>query len=474
MQKKYAYNWIEQNKSRITEISDAIWEFAEVGLQEFKSSKLQSEEMERYGFKTEMGVAGMPTAFVSSWGSGRPIIGYLGEFDALPGLSQKVVPYQEPLKEGRPGHGCGHNLLGTALVAAALASQAAMKKYDIKGTLKYFGCPAEETLVGKAFMARDGIFDDLDVALHWHSGSSNFVDQGSHNAMNSMKFHFYGRTAHGAGDPWHGISAVDAVQLMNHGVETLREHMIPEARIHYVIEDGGHEPNVVPAYARSWFYVRAPDRDTVDILYNKILKIADGSDMMVGSNHKVELLSAVYNRIPNTVLGDLVTNNLREIGPPTYTNEELRWAKQLAESYPKEMKIASLKRLSPSNWEEYIDVDLDTKIYDPKYDGLPRSSSTDVSDVSWIVPTIFFRTTASTLGSPGHSWQKVAISGMSIGHKGMLYGAKTAAGCTIDLLTNPKLISKAKEEFNKRRGGNVYECALPPNLKPPLTQLEQM
>ena len=474
MPKKEAFNWIDENKERIIEISDAIWEYAEVGLQEFKSSKLQAEEMEKYGFKVDMGVAEMPTAFVATWGEGKPVIGYLGEYDALPGLSQKAVPHKEPLEEGRPGHGCGHNLLGTTLLAAALATQAAMKKHGIKGTLKYFGCPAEETLVGKAFMARDGVFAGLDAAIAWHGGQSNVASLGSSNAMNSMKFHFHGRTAHAAGDPWHGISAVDAVQLMNTGVETLREHVIPDARIHYVIEDGGHEPNVVPAYARSWYYVRAPEREMVDMLYDRILKIADAADMMAGTTHEVKLLTAIYNLLPNRILVDLVTSNLREIGPPAYTAEELEWAKQLAKSIPREQKIGGLKMSKRPGWEELIDVDIDTTTPDPWNEGEVMGGSTEVADVSWITPTVFFTTASSVLGSPGHSWQITAAAGMSIGHKGMLYAAKAAAGVTLDLLTHPELIPKAKEEFDKMRGGKAYKCALPPDLKPPLTQLKPM
>jgi aminobenzoyl-glutamate utilization protein B len=472
--KEIAYKWIDDSEYRITEISDEIWKYAEVGLQEFKSAKLQADEMKKYGFKIEMGVAEMPTAFVATWGDGRPKIGYLGEYDALPGLSQKTVPYQEPFEEGRPGHGCAHNLLGTSLMAAALGAQKAMKENGVKGTLIYYGCPAEETLVGKAFMARAGLFDDLDVAIAWHGGQMNAAGMGSSNAMNSMKFHFYGRTAHGGGDPWNGISAVDSIELMNHGVEVLREHMIPEARIHYVIEDGGHEPNVVPAYARSWYYVRAPERDRVDYLYDRILKMADAADIMVGSTHKVDMLTAIYNLLPNRVLVDLVTKNLREIGPPTYTEEEREWAKKLAESIPKEKKIRSLKRSERPDWESLVDVYVDTTTPDPWTEGQVMGGSTEVGDVSWIIPTVFFTTASAVLGSPGHSWQITAASGMSIGHKAMLYAAKTAAGVTLDILSNPELVKKAREDFDMRRRGRVYKCALPADLKPPLDQLKPM
>lgn len=471
--KNNAINWIKENEKRITEISDKIWEYAEVGLQEIKSSKIQAEELEKHGFKIEMGVAGMPTAFVATWGEGKPVIGYLGEYDALPGLSQKAVPYKEPVKEGAPGHGCGHNLLGTTLMAGVIAAKTAMEKNGIGGTLKYFGCPAEETLIGKVFMQRDRIFDGLDIALAWHGGSGNYVWNASTLAMNSMKFHFNGRSAHAAADPHHGISAMDAVELMNMGVNMLREHVIQEARIHYVVEDGGHEPNVVPPYARSWYYVRAPHREEVDLIYEKILKIADGADMMVGTTHEVEFLVGASETIPNKILTELVTKDMREIGAPTYTQEEREWAKKLAESISPEMKRGALMASKRPDWEDLLDVDLDTTIPDPWAEGEVMPGSTDVAEVSWNTPTCFFTTTTSVLGSPGHSWQVVAAAGMSIGHKGMLFGAKTTACVTLDLLSHPELIKQAKEELEETRKV-PYKSPLPPDLKPPLDQLPRV
>ena len=470
--KAAAYNWIDQSRDKLVEISDQIWHFAEVGLREYRSAELQADFLREFGFQVEMGVAGMPTAFVATWGEGGPRIGYLGEYDALPGLSQKAVPEKEPLEEGRPGHGCGHNLLGTSLVGAVLGAQQAMKDHQLEGTLMYYGCPAEETLVGKAYMAREGVFDGLDAAIAWHGGDMNGAGMGSSNAMNSMKFHFQGRTAHGGSDPWDGISALDAVELMNHGVEVLREHMVPEARIHYVIEDGGHEPNVVPAYARSWYYVRAPEREMVDYLYARILKIADAADLMVGTTHEVELLTAVYSLLPNRVLADLVTGNLRQIGPPTYTEEEEHWARELAGAIPAETRLAKLKRSERPDWEDLVDVVIDTSTPDPWTEGQIMGGSTEVGDVSWLTPTVFFTTASAVLGSPGHSWQVAAAAGMSIGHKAMIYGAKTAAGVTLDLLSKPELVHSAREEFDTRRRGRTYQCALPADLAPPLDQLE--
>jgi aminobenzoyl-glutamate utilization protein B len=474
MSKQEAYKWIDENKETFIKISDKIWEYAEVGLQESKSAQLQAKVLKEDGFKIEMGVAEMPTAFVATWGEDKPVIGYLGEYDALPGLSQKTTPFKEPVKEAAPGHGCAHNLLGTSLMAAAMASKAVMEKHGLKGTLKYYGCPAEETLVGKAFMAREGLFDDLDAAIAWHGGESNYAGLGSSNAMNSFKVHFYGRTSHAGGDPWNGISAMDSVQLMNHGVECLREHMIPEARIHYVIEDGGHEPNVVAAYARSWYYVRAPERDMVEHIYEKILKIADGADLMTGTTHEIEVLTAIYNILPNKVLSDLITKNLREVGPPEYTAEEVEWAKEVAKTIPIEQKINMLKRSMRPDWEDLVDVDIDVTVPDPWDEGQVMGGSTEVGDVSWITPTVFFTTASAVLGSPGHSWQITAASGMGIGHKGMLWAGKATAGTTLDLLANPDILEAATKDFDRVRRGSVYKNALPADLKPPLHQLEQM
>ncbi|MEE8354246.1 MAG: amidohydrolase, partial [Candidatus Bathyarchaeia archaeon] len=257
--KQTAWTWIEDNKERLIEISDMIWGYAELGLVEERSAKLLADELESHGFKVERGVGGMPSAFYGVWGSGEPVIGIMGEYDALPGLSNKAVPRKEPLKEGAPGHGCGHNIHGTSGLAAAIALRYALEEQGTRATVKFYGTPAEENYDGKVFMARTGIFDEVDACLSHHPGSVNTAGLGSSNAMNSVKFHYYGKTAHAAGSPEQGRSSLDAVELMNIGVNYMREHVIEKARVHYVIEEGGGQPNVVPDYARTWYYIRAPE-----------------------------------------------------------------------------------------------------------------------------------------------------------------------------------------------------------------------
>jgi aminobenzoyl-glutamate utilization protein B len=468
--KKTAFDWVEGNRERIIEISDAVWGYAELGFVEFKSSKLLADELEAHGFSVERGVAGIPTAFVAKWGSGRPVIGVMGEYDALPGLSQKVVPHKEPIKEVAPGHGCGHNIHGTSGMSGAIAAKTAMEKAGIKGTIKFFGCPAEEMLSGKVWMVREGVFDGVDACLSHHPSSMNTAGLSSSNANNAVKFHFYGKTSHAAGSPEQGRSALDAVELMNVGVNFLREHVIQDARIHYIIEEGGGQPNVVPDYARSWYLVRAPERDQLEPIYNRILKIAEGAALMTETTLKVEFVKGIYNKIPSRALSELVTANMRQIGAPTYTKEEMRFAEEIAESITPEEKRDSLRKSKRPGWEELTDVLLDNTIPDAWNEGEVSHGSTDVSDVSWHTPTMEFGTTTYVLGTPGHSWQNVAMSGMSIGHKSLIFASKVIAASAIDLLTKPDLLKAAKEELDKRLMGRTYKPPVPPEAKPPLDQ----
>jgi len=468
--KKTAIDWIERNKEMIIEISDTVWGYAELGFVEFKSSKLLADELEAHGFSVERGVAGIPTAFVAKWGSGRPVIGVMGEYDALPGLSQKAVPHKEPIKEGAPGHGCGHNIHGTSGMSGAIAAKAAMEKAGMKGTIKFFGCPAEEMLSGKVWMVREGVFDGVDACLSHHPGSMNVAGLSSSNANNAVKFHFHGKTSHAAGSPEQGRSALDAVELMNVGVNFLREHVIQDARIHYVIEEGGGQPNVVPGYARSWYLIRAPERDQVEAIYQRILKIAEGAALMTETTLKVEFVKGIYNKIPSRTLSELVTANMREIGAPTYAKEEMRFAEEIATSITPEEKRDSLRKSKRPGWEELTDVLLDNTIPDAWNEGEVSHGSTDVSDVSWHAPTMEFGTTTYVLGTPGHSWQNVAMSGMSIGHKSLIFASKVIAASAIDLLTKPDLLKAAKDELDKRLMGRTYKSPVPLEAKPPLDQ----
>jgi len=466
--KDKAWKWIEENRDRLVEISDEIWGYAELGLVEYKSSKLLADELERHGFRVERGVAGMPTAFIATYGSGGPVIGINGEYDALPGLSQKPVPYKEPVVEGGTGHGCGHNIHGVSGLAGAIAVRVAMEKAGIPGTLKFYGCPAEENYDCKVFMVRAGLYEGVDACLSHHPGTTNTAGLSSSNAMNSVKFHFYGKSSHAAGSPEQGRSSLDAVELMNIGVNFMREHVIEKARIHYVIEAGGGQPNVVPDYARSWYYVRAPERDQVEQIYNWVLKIAEGAALMTGTTHKVEFLSGCYNVLPNEVLSEVVVMNMREIGAPGYTEEELEFARKIGETIPPEQKRDALRKSKIPHWEKYVDIDIATDILDPWNKSEVNAGSTDVSDVSWKTPTMEFSTATNVLGVPGHSWQEVACCGMSIGHKSLLFAGKTIAGAALDLMTKPELLKRAHDEFRERMKGSTYRSPIPDNVQPPL------
>jgi len=472
-EKEIALEWVQDNEKLLIDVHSKIWNFAEVGLQEFKTSKLIIDVLEKHGFSISKGVAGMPTAFVATFGSGSPVIGVMGELDALPGLSQKPVPYKEPLIEGSAGHGCGHHGYATSALGGILASKKAIEESNMTGTIKYFGCPAEETLVGKVFMVRDGIFDNLDACLGHHPGSMNTVSLRSGNAMNSVKFEFFGVASHAAGSPERGKSALDAVELMNIGVNFMREHVFQESRFHYVIEDGGHEPNVVPPYARSWYYVRATRRDLVEEYYDWILKIADGADLMARTTHNVKFLTGVHNGMPNRVLADLIVTNMKDIGAPTYNDEEISFAKELATSIPRSQKKADLIRLSDliPDALKLMDVNISTEIFEPYAEGTKGGGSSDVADVAWNTPTQQFSTSMFIVGSPGHSWQNVASGGTSIGHKSSIFASKIMAATVIDLLLKPVLLKKAKEELKTRLSGLVYKSPLPSDLKPPLDQL---
>ncbi len=464
-----AWSWIDRNKTHIIELSDEIWEYAELGLVEEKSMILLSGELEKHSFRVEKCVAGMPTAFVATWSNGKgPTIGLMGEYDALPGLSNKKVPWKEALRGGSPGHGCGHNIHGVTAVSAAIATQHTMKEKKITGTIKLYGCPAEENYDGKVFMVRAGLFKGTDACLSHHPGSFNTAGLSSSTAINSVKFHYYGKTSHAAGSPEQGRSALDAVELMNVGVNYLREHVIDKARIHYVIEEGGGQPNVVPDYARSWYYIRAPERDQVDHIFARIVKVAEGAAMMTETTLKVEFLTGVYNLLPSKMLSGVIVANMREIGVPSYTEEDLAFAAEIAKSFPREQKIDNLRKSKLPNWEKYIDVDIVEDVLDPWNEGEVSGGSTDVSDVSWQMPTIEFSTAAFVLGAPGHSWQTVACSGTSLGHKSLIFAAKTMAGAALDLLTKSELLVSVKEEHSKKMQGRKYSCAIPDDIGPPL------
>ncbi|HLT21175.1 MAG TPA: amidohydrolase [Thermomicrobiales bacterium] len=463
--------YLNQHYDHFAAKARAIWENPEIGLQEKFASQLIAEELEKNGFEITWGVGQMETAFVASWGEGRPIIGILGEYDALPGLSQDATPERKELVPGGPGHGCGHNLYGVGALGAALAMQAAMKATGTKGTVRYYGCPAEETLTGKTYMARDGVFDDLDASVTWHPGYANTVwSNGSSLAMNSFKVHFHGVAAHGAAAPHLGRSALDAAMLMDIGVNYLREHVEQDTRIHSVIENGGQAPNVVPPEATIWYFVRAPKREQVEAIYKRMLDCAKGAALMTETTYDVEFLTGCYELLPNKTISNIMLDKMEALGGIEFTHEEMAFARELQKSIPEETielnRRQILENAAPGTTAEDIGDVLCEKVIRPSEEFRIMHGSTEVGDVSQITPTGNLLTCCHPLGSPGHSWQITASSGANIGFRGMDFAAKAMALTGFELMTNPEALKAAKREFQEATGGKKYVSPLPEDAVP--------
>ncbi|MEW6086068.1 MAG: M20 family metallopeptidase [Chloroflexota bacterium] len=465
--------WIEDNRNMFISLSDEIWGYAELGYKEVRSSKTLEDALEEAGFTLERGVAGIPTAFVASYSKGKgPVIGILGEFDALPGLSQDCVPYRKPLENGAAGHGCGHNLLGVAGLASVMAVKQALDSGEATGTIKYFGCPAEEGGAGKAFMANAGVFADTDVCLTWHPDTFNTTQYTNFLANYRVTFKFRGKTAHAAMDPFNGRSALDAVELMNVGVNYLREHMIPDARVHYVtINGGGVAPNVVPDFAESLYSVRAPRTDQLDALFARVKNIAQGAALMTGTEVEIQVISGMSNMLINDTVNDVLQSKLHEVGAPQFTEEEQEFARELSKSIPPESLETSayLYGLDSQAVAALKDTVLFEDILPPFRSETIQPGSTDVGDVSWVCPTGQVLTACWALGSPGHSWQIVAQGKMGIGQRGMLYAGKVMAVSALEFMQNKSLLDKAKNEFKRKRAAANYVSPIPPGTKPPLS-----
>lgn len=440
---------IDAGYDHYSSIAKKIWEFAEVGYQETKSSALLQETLGQAGFKIENGVAGMPTAFVATYGTGKPVIGILGEFDALPGVSQDAVPEVKKV-EGRPaGHACGHHLFGTASSAAAIAVKNWLIANKRQGTIRFYGAPAEEGGAGKVYMVREGLFKDVDIVFHWHPGSQNNASAGTSLANKTGKFRFTGIAAHAAASPERGRSALDGVEAMNDMVNMMREHVTQESRIHYVITRGGEAPNVVPAFAEVYYYVRHPKRTEVKDMWERITRAAQGAALGTDTKVEWEVTGGVYDLLPNEVLAKVVDANMRAVGGYTFTPQEKEFAEKIQKTF-----TSTPPPLSSTNSISEIQ--------------LLSGGSTDVGDVSWVVPTAGLTTATWVPGTAAHSWQAVAAGGTSIGNKGMMIAAKTIAFSIIDVFTNPTTIEAAWKEFKSRTGENFnYESLIgdrPPAL----------
>jgi len=466
--KEEVRNWLESQEDSLWEMAREIWEKPEVGLKEEFASELQSSRLERAGFRIESGIGEMDTAFMAEYGTGGPVVGILGEYDALPGLSQKVKAAREPRVEGEAGHACGHNLLGTAGVGAALAIKEMMEEGQLEGTVRYYGCPAEETLVGKVFMARSGAFDDLDACLTWHPGGINTVSLCASLAMNSVRFRFSGVPAHAAGAPDQGRSALDAVELLNTGSEYMREHISDDARVHYSIPEGGHEPNIVPEEAVAWYYVRAPERGEVESIYDWLKDIAQAAAQMAQVELQTDFLTGCHETLPNEALSEALLENMKELGGPRFGEGEEKLAARLEETFNPGQKKGLKKRGVP---EEVIAKTLHGGVIDPYDRGKVGSGSTDVGEVSWITPLAQFNAATWPVGTAGHSWQITAAAGSGTGRAGMKFAAQTLATTLVDLYADPDLLRRAREEFQAETEGKGYSSPLPEGVSPPFDQL---
>ncbi len=462
--------WLEQNAATYADIADKIWDYAETAWEEYQSAALQARHMKEQGFSITENVAGIKTAFIAERGEGKPIIGFVGEYDALPGLSQKAIPRKEPVKESGPGHGCGHNLLGTGGMAAAVALSRWLEENEMAGTVRYYGCPAEEQIWAKAFMAREGAFDDLDAAFNFHPATYNMPGKGTAVGVYDVRFEFTGTTAHAGGAPHRGRSALDAVELMNVGVNYLREHVPEKVRMHYAITDGGRVPNIVPEHASVWYYLRAPDMKILDDVFTRVKKIAEGAALMTETRVDTRVSAGCSTVINNHYLADLHYEVMKEIGPIAYTDKELAFAEEINAAFPEENRTGLFERYAiPDAEKQRLEEVKKRQIFDENFPGLDAfevmTGSTDVGDVSWIAPLTMLRTTCYPACVSSHSWGATAASGMSIGHKGMMHAAKIMACAAALLFIDPEHLKKARAEFSKATEGVFYKRPLPPEVK---------
>ena len=447
--KQAVLNSVKKHEQELIRLSDQIWAFAEPALHEYQSSKTLADYAESQGFTVRRNVSGMPTAFIAEYGSGKPIIGILGEYDALPGISQKAAPVKEPLLEGAAGHGCGHNMFGPGSMGAAVAVKELMQQGKLKGTIRFYGTPAEEAVGGKIYMARDGLFNDLDVCLDWHPDAEIDALTQSSQAMVDFKVEFSGKAAHAAYDPWNGRSALDALELFAHGVNALREHVRPSVRMHYVFTQTGDVPNVVPEKAVVWMWVRDSKRAGMDEVFARVKKIAEGAALMADVSYSIKVNSGSYELLVNRTGAKVLHQNLELLGPIVYTPEEEDFAKkiQAASEVPQTGMDGKLKPLKDTRAD-------------------PDGGSTDVGDVSWNVPEITLLAPTAPPKAPWHSWAVVACGGMSIGHKGMIYASKGLGLTLVDLFENASLRADIRKEFEERRAGHVYKAMLPEGPPP--------
>jgi aminobenzoyl-glutamate utilization protein B len=452
--KQTAIDQVNALEHDIRDMSMELWEYSETALKEVRSAEFLANVLEREGFRLERGVADMPTAFVAEWGKGGPVIGILAEYDALPNIGNDPVPMRKERDDGNAhGHGCGHNLFGAGSVAAAIALKRTMEAHAIEGTVKLFGTPAEETVVGKVYMANAGVFDGIDITLDWHPDYSTGVTNQQGQASNNFQVEFFGKAAHGAFDPWNGRSALDAVELMNHAANMMREHIEPTARIHYVIPDGGEAPNVVPAYARVWYYVRDSNRKNVEAHYEWLTQIAEAAALATQTTHKITLITGVHEILLNRPLQEVAQANLEYVGAPVFSEDDHAFARELQQNlgieplgYPTEVTPLA-KGMNP-----------------------PEGGSTDVAEVTRLAPGVSLYVATAGLDLPWHSWATAASHGRPGAAKGASVAAKVLAMTAVDFLLDNGLRERAKTEFDEKMKDNPYVSPVPKDQRPILPE----
>ena len=471
-------NWIEENRDRFIDMAETIWQTPEVAWREFKSSRLQADFLAAEDFLIAWNVGGLNTAFVAEWGNEGPVLAFVGEYDALPGLSQSKEPFQDALIENGAGHGCGHNLLGTGALAAAVAVQKWLQKTGMPGIVRYYGCPAEEEGGGKVFMARAGAFDDIDAAFNFHPDVINMPNKGSTLGINAINYRFHGRTAHASIAPHEGRSALDAVELMNVGVNYLREHVKSDVRIHYIITNGGQAPNIVPDKAEVLYYIRAAEKDYLTEVVERIRKVAEGAAMMTETTLEVRFQDGFSPVLNNHYLADLQYQSMQKIGALEFTEEEIAYAQQVNDAFGGTnsayltQRIAALSSLEkesdlPDLLDELKSQPLVAENFPALDIGVISPGSTDVGDLSQVAPISMLATACWPTSVPGHSWGNVSASGMSIGHKGMLHAAKIMALTAAEIYANPEHLKPIKVEFQRHTEGKPYTSPIPDELIPP-------
>ncbi len=451
-EKRQVVDAVSAQYADLTRLSDQVWAFAETALREKRSARAVADYLEERGFRVERGVAGMPTAFVAEFGRGAPVIGILGEYDALPGISQKAQTVKEPLEPGGAGHGCGHNLFGAASAGAAVAVKSLIESGRLEGTIRFYGTPAEEAVGGKIYMVKAGLFDDADVVLAWHPTTVNEADVQSSQAIVDFKVEFSGRAAHAAYDPWNGRSALDGADLFLHALNLMREHVRPTVRIHYVIEKGGDVPNIVPEQAVVWCWIRDSGREGVASVLERARKAAAGAALATETESRLRVIGGDYEVLPTVSGGRLMYRNLQWLGPIEYSDEEEAFARELQRNAGVEEK----------GLDGSIQPWRDTAPH-------PEGGSTDVGGVSWVVPVINMTAATAPLGVPWHGWAVVASGGTSIGHKGMLLAARSMAATAVDLFLDDQARKEVVTEFREKQNGHVYESFVTGD-KPPIPE----